>query len=144
MTTGIGIPHINGVQHSWGNISVNINGVVVTGITAISYKEDQDMEEIYGIGNYPVGRGYGRIKCEGSITLLRSEIEVLRDSVSTHRLQDIAPFIIVVCYIPLNGEKMITHTLRNCQFKNDSLEWKEGDMKNESQLDLMISHIERK
>lgn len=144
MNTGIGVPFINGTQHSWSNIVISIEGVPVTGVTAINYKDEQDMEEIYGIGSYPVGRGYGNVKCSGNITLLRGEIENLRTAVPDKRLQNIVPFTIIVSYIPLNGEKMITDILRNCQFKADGSEWKQGDMKNEENLELMISHIDRK
>ena len=32
---------INGVNYNWSNLTINLNGNVITGITAINYKEDQ-------------------------------------------------------------------------------------------------------
>ena len=97
------IPQINGVLHSWSNLSVVINGVPVTGINKISYKDSQTIENIYGAGQAPVGRGYGKIECTPSIGLERGEVEAIRTSSPTGRLQDIAPFDIIVQFLPVNG-----------------------------------------
>lgn len=138
------IPEINGVAHSWANLQVNIGGVPVVGITKISYSDSQTMENIYGLGQRPVARGYGKIECSASMTLLRSEIEALRDSSTTGRLQDITPFDIIVQFLPVNGQKIVTHRLRNCQFKTDGVEISEGDTSNTAEIEMILSHIEWK
>lgn len=138
------IPEINGVCHSWASLNVNIGGIPVVGITKISYEDSQVIENIYGAGQRPVGRGYGRIECSASMTLLRSEIEALRESSPTGRLQDIDPFDVIVQFLPVNGQKIVTHKLRDCQFKTDGMEVSEGDTSNEEELPLILSHIEWK
>lgn len=135
-------PLINGVEPSWASLTVVIGGVVVTGITGIDYEDDQVIENVYGAGQQPVARGYGNIQCKGAITLLRSEVENIRTASATGRLQDIAPFDIVCSFVPIQGGQIITHKLRNCQFKKDSTTLKQGDTKNEQVMDLEISHIE--
>lgn len=136
------VPLINGVEPAWGNLTVNIAGFPEVGIRAIEYKDEQEMENIYGAGQRPVGRGYGRITATASVTLLRTAVEAIREGSVTGRLQDLAPFNIVVQFVPINGGKMITHRLRNCQFKSDDLSLSEGDMSNETQFELLLSHIE--
>ena len=136
------MPLINGAEPSWGNLKVNIAGFQESAITAINYEDDQAIENIYGAGQIPVGRGYGNITPKASLTVLRSAVEAIRDSSDTRRLQDIAPFDIVVCFIPMNGSKIVIHKIRNCQFTKDALDIKQGDTKNEVTLDLVISHIE--
>ena len=138
------VPEINGVEHSWANLSVVIGGVPVTGIQKITYKDSQTIENIYGAGQRPVGRGYGKIESTASMTLLRSEIEALRDSSPTGRLQDIAPFDIIVQFLPVNGQKIVTHRLRNCQFKDEGVDISEGDTSNSEELPMILSHIEWK
>ena len=138
------IPMINGVLPSWATIQVLIEGVIVTGITDIKYDDSQEIENVYGAGQNPIGRGYGRITCKADITLERSEIESIRKSSPTGRLQDIAPFDIVVAFIPVCGSMMATHIIKNCQFLDDGVEAKEGDTKNEKQLNLLPTHIIRK
>jgi hypothetical protein len=135
-------PLINCVETSWASLTVVIGGVVVTGITGIDYEDDQVIENVYGAGQQPVARGYGNIQCKGAITLLRSEVENIRTASATGRLQDIAPFDIVCSFVPVQGGQIITHKLRNCQFKKDSTTLKQGDTKNEQVMDLEISHIE--
>jgi len=135
---------INGVQHSWATIKVLIAGVPTIGITAINYDDKQDIENVYGAGQNPVGRGYGRITPTASVTLLRDEIESIRNASPTGRLQDLAPFDIVVAFIPIGGAKKANHVIKNCQFLDDGVEAKEGDTSNSMQLNLLPTHINRK
>lgn len=134
---------INGVVYSWSQLALIINGMPVTGVTKIDYEDKQTIEPIYGIGQTPVGMGYGNIETSASLTLLRGEIEAMREAVLTRRLQDIAPFDIVVSYIPLTGGKIITHKLRSCVIKNDPLSIAQGDTKDEASLELFCARIER-
>jgi hypothetical protein len=136
-----GIPLINGNEYSWGDIVCNINGAPVANITAIEYKESRAVENIYGAGTYPVARGYGNIIASAKITLLMSEVVALAAAEINHRLDDIAPFDIIVSYIPINGLKIIHDKIRNCQFKGNSRSWKQGDTTKEIELELIVSHI---
>ena len=137
-------PLINGIEPSWADLTINIAGVPVVGVRAIEYSDTQQIDNIYGMGQYPVGRGYGRIEATAKITLLRTSVEAIRASSVTGRLQDIAPFDIIVMFVPTNGGTIITHRLRDCQFKDDNLSISEGDTSNEQQFELILSQIERK
>jgi hypothetical protein len=134
---------INGVVPSWATMQVLIEGVPITGITSINYNDNQDIQNIYGAGQQPIGRGYGRITPTADITLERSEIETIRKASPSGRLQDIAPFDIVISYIPIEGSMIANHIIKGCQFLDDGNEAKEGDTKNEKQLNLLPSHIVR-
>ena len=135
-------PEINGVVHGWSSLVVNIAGIPVTGITKISYSDEQAIENIYGAGQHPVGRGYGKIESKASISLLRGEVEAIRSASPTGRLQDIAPFDIIVQFVPTAGQKIVTHRIRNAQFKSDSVEVSEGDTSNAADFELIISRID--
>lgn len=137
-------PEINGIVHGWSNLDVAINGITVEGISKISYSDKQTIENIYGAGQAPIGRGYGKIECTAKITLERGEVEAIRTSSETGRLQDIAPFDIIVQFLPLNGQKLVTHRIRNCQFKDDGVELSEGDTSNFTEFELVVSNIEWK
>ena len=136
-----GIPYINGELYSWAQISCNIAGVTVTGITAIEYKEEQETTAIYGSGRYPIGYGKGRITPSGSVTLLEDEISRIRLASPNGRLQEIAPFDIVVAFLPENTAKIQTHILKNCQFTNDGVTANEGDTSLSQQLTIVMSNI---
>ncbi|MCG8476208.1 MAG: hypothetical protein MI784_12140 [Cytophagales bacterium] len=136
-------PLVNGRTYSWSDITVNILGNPVAGITAVSYEDKQEMENVYAAGNKPVARGYGKIESTGSITLLADEVESLMSAAPNGRLQEIPEFDIVVAYETESGE-VKTHTLKNCRFKSNKRDMKSGDMKMEVAMDLLVSHIEWK
>ncbi len=134
-------PLINGVEYSWGDIVVTIGGVPLVGITAIDYDDDQAVENHYGAGRFPVSYSKGRVTATAKITLLQSEIIGLQARIFTGRLQDIAPFPIIVSYMPEDGQ-IVQDRLMNCRFKKNARAWKEGDTKQEITLDLVVSHIQ--
>lgn len=136
-----GIPLINGQEYAWGDIKTCINGVVVTGITAVSYGDKQDMQNNYGAGRHPVSRSKGRITPSAKITLYMSEVVAISRNSPTGRMQDIAPFDIEVSYFPANGV-IVIDKIRNCQFTENKRDWKEGDMNQQVELELLPSNIE--
>lgn len=136
-----GIPLVNGKLYDWADIVLTIAGVPVTGVTGIEYKDEQEVEMKYGAGRYPVGFGKGRISCDGKITLYQEEVEAIQRQSPTGRLQDIAPFNIIVSYLPDTGI-VSTDKLRNVVFKNNGRTWGEGDTGKTVEIDLAMSHIE--
>lgn len=136
-----GVPFINGKLYDWADIVTTIAGVPVTGIAAIEYSDDQEVEVKYGAGRYPVGYGKGRIKPTAKITLYQEEVEAIQAQSVNGRLQDIAPFDINVTYMPDSGI-VKTDKLRNCMFKNNKRGWKEGDTGKTVELDLLLSNID--
>lgn len=133
-------PLVNGKEYGWADIVVNIGGVPVTGIRAIKYDESMDKENIYGAGRYPVSRGYGKVTTTASITLLAGTVFALQSSAPRKQLYRIAPFSITVCYQPESGP-LVTHVLKNCEFKKTTFDWKEGDMSKDIEFELILSHI---
>jgi hypothetical protein len=134
-------PLINGVEYGWGSVVVNIAGVPEIGVTAIEFADKQVMENIYAAGQQPVGRGYGKIESTASITLLKSSVESIRAASATGRLQDIAPFDIVVCFANNGNPRIIKHVVKNCQFTEEAFNGKLDDTKFEIPLPLLPSHI---
>lgn len=136
-----GVPFINGKLYDWADIVTTIAGVPVTGIVAIDYSDEQEVESKYGAGRYPVGYGKGRIKSTAKITLYQEEVEAIQAQSVNGRLQDIAPFNINVTYMPDSGI-VKTDKLRNCMFKNNKRDWKEGDTGKTVELNLILSNID--
>jgi hypothetical protein len=131
---------INGTEYSWSQIKVNILGQQVVGVTKITYKEDEAMEDNFGAGNRPISRSYGKITSEASIEMFMSEIEAIQNAVPTGRLQDIPEFDIVVSYQPKVG-RIVNHTLHNVRFKSNGRETDTETMGIKQELDLIVSHI---
>lgn len=139
--TNNGLPLINGTLYSWADIVATVNGVPLTGITNIEYKDSQEVVNKYGAGRHPVGRAKGRITSTAKITLYQEEVESLQEQAPNGRIQDLPPFDITVSYQPDSG-KIKADKIRNIQFSGNSRKWKEGDTGQEVELELIPSHIE--
>lgn len=133
-------PLINGTEYGWQSISIEIGGVPVAGVRAIKYEEEQEKMNIYGAGQNPVSRAYGRVKTTGSITLLSTTVMALKATAPKGQLHRIAPFTVVIGYLPEGGIPQLHH-LKYCEFMKTSFDWKEGDTHKEIELELIISHV---
>lgn len=133
-------PLINGTAYAWSQIELRLFNTPVAGVTKITYEDEQEMQDNYGAGAFPVSRGYGQIKPKAGITLEMAEVEALQAAAPGGRLQSIPEFDVVVSYLP-EGGVIVNHTLHNCRFKGNKREIKSGDMTVEVELDLQISHI---
>ena len=131
---------INGAAYSWSSIRFNILGLSIIGISAINYKEKQEIEDIPGAGNRAVARGYGNITTESSITLHMNELQNLRDAVDTGSILDIPEFDIVVAFLPPAG-KIVTHTLKNVRFAEDGVDAQQNAKNLETQIELRIGEV---
>jgi hypothetical protein len=134
-------PLINGKSYEWADITVNILGVPVVGVTAIEYAETQAMENVYGAGERPVSRGYGKIEPTAKITLLMEEVESLQTAAPDGRLNKIPEFDIVVAYLDTNLVPR-KHVLRNARFMNNVRTSSQGETSIPVEIDLLISHVE--
>lgn len=135
-------PLINGVNYSWGNITLILFGIPVVGITEINYGEKQKKENNYGLGNRPVSRGYGNVEPEGSITLYTDEWKrIIAASPNRDPLQ-IAPFDIQVVF---SGRGLATEkdVLRSAEFLDNPFKAGQGDTKLMVTIPLIIAQIDR-
>lgn len=125
----------------WNSVKVVMLGRQVEGITALSYKDNKEKENIYGAGEFPVGRGEGNYKAEASITLLKEEANALQLALGFgKRLTDIEPFDIPVMY-EYKG-LIMKDVIRNAEFTDNSVDVKQGDKSIATQYTLIISHID--
>lgn len=134
-------PLINGKSYENSDIQVTILGVPVVGITNIEYEEKQAMENIYGAGESPVSRGYGKIEPMAKITLLMEEVENIMSVAPLGRLNKIPEFDIVVLYLDASLV-LRKHKLRNVRFTGNNRKSSSGDTSIPVELELILSHIE--
>lgn len=133
-------PIVNGLAYSWSTVTLVVAGVIVKGVTDITYEKTQDKEDTYGAGQYQVNRGYGNIKCSASITLYADEVRAI-EAAAGGSIMDIPAFDILVQYVA-SPTKNVNDRLKNCEFKNEPYSIKQNDMNQEVKLDLILSDIE--
>ncbi|AJA67319.1 hypothetical protein MYRA21_0075 [Myroides sp. A21] len=130
-----------GTLQGWNNVTVNLLGRDLEGITQLAYSDKTTKENVRGAGAYPIGRSRGNYEATASITLLKEEVDALQLSIGPgKRIQDIAPFDIPVIY-ELESGMIRTDILHNCEFTDKSIDVKQGDGTIAVQLPLIISHI---
>jgi hypothetical protein len=135
-------PLINGINYSWANVTINLFGVPVVGITKIDYKSMQKKENNYGIGAQPVSRGYGNYEYEGTIELYVEEWKRIIAASPNRDPLRIAPFNIQVVYGG-SGVAVDKDVLRAVEFMENPLTASQGDTKLLVSIPLIIGAIER-
>lgn len=131
-----------GTLQGWNSLTVNILGRDVEGVTEMAYDDKQKKENVYGAGQYPIGRGRGNYEPKASITLMKEEVDALKLSLPPGKsIRDIAPFDIVSQYETEAGV-ILKDRIRNAEFMGDGVEVKQNDMTIATKYELLISHIE--
>lgn len=131
-----------GTLQGWNSLTVNILGRDVEGVTEMAYDDKQKKENVYGAGQYPIGRGRGNYEPKASITLMKEEVDALKLSLPPGKsIRDIAPFDIVSQYETETGV-ILKDRIRNAEFMGDGVEVKQNDMTITTKYELLISHIE--
>lgn len=133
---------INGINYSWGNITVTLFGVPLVGILGIEYKRKQNKTNNYGRGNEPVSRGYGMREYEGNLEVYTDTLKAIIASAPNRDITQIPPFNIPVTF---GGDGLDTtkDVLLSCEFLEDPLTAKSGDTKLTVVIPLVIGGIQR-
>lgn len=79
----------------------------------------------YGAGRFPVSYSKGRVTPSAKITVEMGEVIGWQAKSPTGRLQDLAPFPIVVAYIPEDGQ-IVIDKIMNCPFQEERPQLERG------------------
>ncbi len=131
---------INGKSYEWADVVINILGVPFSGVTAIEYDQEQDMQNIMGAGNKPVSRAYGNFNPTGKVTLLMEELEAIQAVAPNGVIQAIPEFDISVYFADASLVPRV-HTLKGCRFKKNNRKVAQGDTSIPCELDLIVADV---
>lgn len=130
-----------GTMAGWNAVTCRVLGRDLVGIKKVAYDDEQEMDNEYGAGNMPVGQSEGNYKAKASIEITLEERLALQSSLPPgSRIQDIAPFSIVVCY-DYQGT-IYKDVIQNCRFMNNGVDVKQGDKTIATDHNLLTSHID--
>jgi len=127
---------INGNTYDWESITIQGPQGVFVDIQEISYKDERPVEPTYGKGS--IAQGYGRknYKATGSLTVLRTEYEALRQACggSIYTRQ---PVSITVAYAN-DDQDTTVDTLPSIHFTSQDTGPKQGEEKVEVKIEFSI------
>lgn len=126
----------NSREYQWSNVKLFMLGRFITGLQGVSYTAKQEKEYIYGVGDEPRAIQHGNRSYEGEIKILQSELEALISSAPRKDLLGLQ-FDIVVSYVPQGDSKIITDTLKGCEFS----EVPKGMEQNDKMMEITLPII---
>lgn len=134
-------PIINGQNYAWTDLSIMLFGTTpLIGVKSINYDEEQDMDNNYGAGPFPIGQGLGNFKPTADIELYKEEIEPIIRLAPMNKIQLIPAFTIKVVY-GNDSQALVIDTLTNCRFMNNPFSSKSGDKAMVGKFKLLIGNI---
>jgi hypothetical protein len=131
-------------ETEWADMKVAIDGRTVTGIRNISYKKTSEDEALYGAGREPIGIQSGNIAYEGSIKLLKNELDALNTAsklLGYDDISDVSGLVISVAYMPKGGRILKTDTLSGCKIGEIARNMEQGAKMMELELPFKFLSI---
>jgi len=141
MAVRLEVPLINGVSYTHADIVLNIFGVPIIGITAITYSDIQQMTPNYSTGNLPTSVGIGQLEPQGTITVTMEELVRIQSLATLRKIQNIPFFDVGVNYLPESG-LLVRHRLVKCKFKGVNINSEANNSQIEVPLELFISDVQ--
>ena len=132
---------INGTQAHWADIQLSIAGSTpIYGVTEINYSVTRKIENVYGSGSEPIGRGFGNVEYNASITLKLTEVKSLVNLAPLGDITQIPPFPISISWLDTDFA-LINDTLLNCQFLSNDIKTKQGDTSIDVTIPIIFAGI---
>lgn len=96
-------------ESEWRDLAVTIDGVKVTGIRGLSYKETDEDELLHAAGHKPIGIQSGNTTYEGEMKLLKNEADALNIAAKAAGYESIkdVPNLVVVASYKAKGQRVL-------------------------------------
>lgn len=134
---------INENEYAWGDGQLRMLGRQVGHFTGIEYKVSQEKEQLYAAGRHAVAIQRGRVKVEGTLTLLQSEVIALTRAAKEQGYDNILGLSIdlVMTYASADGVST-TDKIVSAEFTEVPKTSKEGDMKMEVAMPFLALDLQ--
>lgn len=138
----------NSREFEFADIKVSILGIELSGLRGLTYKKSWEKEEVYGAGNEPKSIQRKNKKYEGTLTLLKSDVDILNNAARVAGYDDIVDVpgsnIHITCvYTPKGVQLLRTDTCLNCEFTEFEDGQKQGDSFKEIELPFIFLKLKQ-
>lgn len=136
-------------EYEFADIKVMILGVELTGLRGITYKKSQEKSLVYGQGNQPKAIQRGNKKYEGTLMLLKSDVDILSAAARAAGYEDITDVpgrlidVTVVYQKSDDASGLNTDVLQNLEFTEYEEGQKQGDQFKEVSLPFIFLRLKQ-
>lgn len=131
----------NSEEYAWSDVNVILLGKNIAGLLGIKYKSSQSKDVRYGRGNKPIGFKRGNKAYEGSITILKSELDALKAASPNGEIVDLRNLDIVFSYGDTETGALSTDVAKFVEFTESEESMKQGDENGEYELPFICLDI---
>jgi hypothetical protein len=100
---------------AWAQCSIKLLGRTIVGLRGFEFKKGVEKEHLYGAGDEPIDIQTGNKKPEGSLKLLKYEVDLLNDAAQAAGYDDITEVPHTLILITANFKKSPTDALRTVE-----------------------------
>jgi hypothetical protein len=144
------MPLVNGQEWEYGDIKVSVLGLNCTGLRGITYKKKQNKEAVGGQGNNPKAVQRGEKSYDGSLTLLKSDVDLLDAAAQDAGFEDLVDvpgnLITITASYQKDGAAVALNVdvIKNVEFLEAEDGMKKGDMFKEITLPFIALGLTKK
>jgi hypothetical protein len=142
------MPVFDSREFEWADVRVSVLGREITGLRGLTYKKSQEKEVVFGAGNFGKAIQRGNKKYEGTLTILKSEFDLMNDAAKAAGYEDIVDIpgraISIVCAYVREGAPIKTDIITNVEFTDFEDGMKQGEKFKEVALPFIALNILKK
>lgn len=116
-------------ESEWADFEVRLDGVKITGLRGLSYKETDEDEHLHGAGRSALGIQTGNTMIEGELKALKNEVDAMNlaaKAAGYGSIKDVPGLSIVAVYMPKNGRVLKTDTISGIKISELAYGWDQG------------------
>lgn len=136
----------NSKEYEYADIKVMILGRELSGLRGLTYKKNQEKELVYGAGNQARAIQRGNKKYEGTLMVLKSELDDMNAAARIAGYDDITDvpgkLINIVCTYD-NGDGLRTDSMIHAEFTEFEDGMKQGDKMKEVSLPFIFLRLKQ-
>jgi hypothetical protein len=138
----------NSREFEFADIKVAIMGRELSGLRGLTYKKSQEKELVYGAGNAPKAIQRGNKKYDGTLTVLKSDFDLMNLSARAAGYEDIVDvpgdLINITCVFEKPGTGMLsTDSCINVEFTEMEDGMKQNDKFKEVALPFIFTKLKQ-
>ena len=126
-------------EFGWKDLEIAVDGKILAAARGIDFSEEVESELVYGKGNLPTSIQDGNVKYEGTLTVMKSDLDKL--VAATGNVGVIGLKNLTISMALVKDGKISTRTLVKCRITKLPEKWKQNDKFAELDLPFIFLRV---